>query len=655
MRLSDPRIRRVGVHGVILVLFGLLIVWNQPAFSQDFSGPEAAIKSKDYDRAITQLRTILQKKPKSHEGHYLLGMALKGKGQINEALAEFQESVQRKKKYTNALYELGLLQIETEQYDAAAMTLAEGIKYSKEKEPRFFYAQGLLQVALGDDTEAKNLMSKAQAMDPDNELYVRGLGDVYRAMKVWAMAIRYYKQALAMDPNSPNAAHTHYMLGKLQFDSRDFDASVEEYKKAVTLDPTIADAWFQQGYILHLAKQWVRAEEPLRRSLELKPDNFEANFCLAEALNHTRRIKMAVPYYQKALALDPDHKKAVECYPGLASGLVALGEYDKAVNAYNVAIAQDPENFDLVYALAWTQSQAEIGDYDNAVINLKKAIQLDPSSEKPHIQIAIVYFDLEKYADAVPHLEKAIGLNPKDPNPYAYLGRAYFKQQMYDEGVNAVRQKLDPVLANQEDEKLKDKLSNVYYNLGRELYSEKHYLPAIAMYQQKVAYDTTSYATYVNLGIACLVGKEYELARDTFLKAVALKASDPDPTATLQVKKYLAGVYLQMNDNRNARALYKEILQLDPNEDSAYYRLAVMRARDKQFGLAIPHLKKAIQLKPDNLNYHLLLAQAYLNSQQFAPAVKEYQAVLKLDPKNKTAKDQINIAIDALNKTKKKK
>ncbi|MEE2708380.1 MAG: tetratricopeptide repeat protein [Gemmatimonadota bacterium] len=679
MRYTSLFLRCLVFLGVTLALIDLMVV--PPAYAQNFKPSRAAIDAKDWGTAIPLLRAILEDKPKSHEAHYLLGMALKGSGQLDEAFTEFEITVDRQGKFVPGRYELAMMQIDRGMYEEAVKNLGEAEKRSKGKEARIFYAQGLMKARQsrelteknGDSgeikrlqMEARNLMTKAMALESDNTVFVRGLGDVYKEMKVWGMAINQYNKALAMNPNSSDAAVTQYQLGQLHFESRQFNEAVAAYEKASKIDPTITDAWFQQGYIYFLAKSYGRAEQPLRKTLESWPDNFEANYYLAESLNKTKRIKMAVPFYEKALSIDANHADAVKCYSPMAEGLVADGEYEKAHLAYTSAVEQEPENFDLVYGLGWVKSQADIGDYDNAKVYLTKAMTIDPASEKPVIQLALVDLELGNYSEAVPNLKKAISLKPDDHNPYYYLGDAYIKQHLFEDAVTSVREVLEPAIMSQEDEKVKTRLSNVYFQLGQVLFRDKQYPPAISFFQQRIAHDSTYFPAYYNLGLAALVGSDYETARVALVTSLDLKGLELEPAETkaadgdstelksvlkqlLQVKDYLGTSYVALKDFRSARPIYKDLLEQDPEHHVARYRMGYMDVVNQSWNSAIQHLRVAVRIRPENASYHLMLAQAYTNSQQLAPAVRAYREVLRIQPGNQTARDQLNTVQEALN------
>ena len=638
--------------GVFLAL-GVLLLSGAPlkVEAQSVGAARAAYDGGNYDETVSILRDVLSNGKKNTDAHYLLGMALKRQGHTDEALSEFLIAVDQQKKNHDARFELNLLQIEKGQFENAEKSIKEGLKRTKEKDARFFYAQGQLAIAQDDLQSAMVLFTRASGVDPQNPLYVRGLGDVYEAQNVWGLAITYYSQALAMQPDSPSAAMTYYRIGQLHFKARQWNESYAGYQKATELDPTLKDAWYQQGYIQFVATRYPLVVEPLEKFVAMDQTNAEAYFMLAESFNKTQRIKMAVPHYLKTVELDPGK---TEAYLPMGDGLVAEGMYTEAVNAYKEALMQIADNAALYFSLGWVQTQPEVGQYDEGIVNLKKSIELDGSSEKPYIQLALVLFDQEKYGEAIPYLEEAIRVNPSDQNPYVYYGRSFIKQGQYAQAVTALKMVLEPAIRVQEDDRARITLSNVYYNLGRELYGEARnverdqrpeiYAASLDMYRAKVAHDSTSYTAFLNMGIAGLVANDGAVARDALIQVLNLRAEEgeKDPKSILQPLKYLGMAYLILEDYSNARTTFQRVLEIDPSDHEAYYRLGFDRVLKEDWAGAIGRLRKAVELKPDNASYHLLLAQSYTNSQQLAPAIRHYRECLKLDPNNGKAREQLN-------------
>jgi tetratricopeptide (TPR) repeat protein len=84
---------------------------------------------------------------------------------------------------------------------------------------------------------------------------------------------------------------------------------------------------------------------------------------------------------------------------------------------------------------------------DQAQVNaLTSVAQREPSSVKPRIDLANLYFDAEKYDDAIKWYEEALKLNPKDANVSTDLGVCYYYTNQPDKALAQFDQslKLDP-------------------------------------------------------------------------------------------------------------------------------------------------------------------------------------------------------------------
>ena len=72
-------------------------------------------------------------------------------------------------------------------------------------------------------------------------------------------------------------------------------------------------------------------------------------------------------------------------------------------------------------------------DFENAVVQLKQAISLNPSSSKAHNLLGIAYFQHKDYRPAEGEFKKAVDLDPSYAKAYNNLGGAYFMQRKFGE------------------------------------------------------------------------------------------------------------------------------------------------------------------------------------------------------------------------------
>jgi tetratricopeptide (TPR) repeat protein len=93
-------------------------------------------------------------------------------------------------------------------------------------------------------------------------------------------------------------------------ESNDPAAAVDAYRRAVALDPALADAHVNLGRLRHEAGDAAEAEAHYRQAIAVRPDDATAAFNLGVALEDLRRDSEAIEVYEKAVELDPAHADA---------------------------------------------------------------------------------------------------------------------------------------------------------------------------------------------------------------------------------------------------------------------------------------------------------------------------------------------------------
>ena len=77
------------------------------------------------------------------------------------------------------------------------------------------------------------------------------------------------------------------------------------------------------------------------------------------------------------------------------------------------------------------------GDYKEAIVILKKAIDLNPDFPEAYYNVGISYEQLGKHKDAIEMFKKTIELSPDNANAYYALGYAYYQRRKYKEAIDA--------------------------------------------------------------------------------------------------------------------------------------------------------------------------------------------------------------------------
>ncbi len=146
-----------------------------------------------------------------------------------------------------------------------------------------------------------------------------------------------------------------------------------------------------------------------------------------------------------SLAAEPEARKSgkteVELFE-TAYQLHMSGELEEAIRFYRLSIEAKPTAKAHTF-LGWAYSHQ--GNYDEAIAECLKAIELDPDYGNPYNDIGAYYIEKGMYEEAIPFLRQAI--EAKDYLHYEFphfnLGRIYVTKGMYREAVEEFKKALE--------------------------------------------------------------------------------------------------------------------------------------------------------------------------------------------------------------------
>src|SRR6266436_249247 len=194
------------------------------------------------------------------------------------------------------------------------------------------------------------------------------------------------KRALAKTPTENPEAHRLYLLGRYEFgkySEAGWTTSIRYYEQALKLDPNYALAYcgladtyaYMGGVVMPSKEAVVKEKEFAQRALELEPQLAEAHLSLACALGGAFDWRNAQVEFDRAIELNPNLAWAYEIYAWFLGG---LGRLDEAIAKDKKAIELDPLNSFFQAALAYFLYHAR--RYDDAIIQITKTLELDPAS-----------------------------------------------------------------------------------------------------------------------------------------------------------------------------------------------------------------------------------------------------------------------------------
>jgi len=108
------------------------------------------------------------------------------------------------------------------------------------------------------------------------------------------------ERALQIDSTSANG---YFQMGRVSAQRGEWEDAAENFRKAVKIDPQLAEGYYNLGRILIAQGRVDQAIEKFRQTLHLKPNHADAHHGLAQALARQGKVDEAARHYQEALQI----------------------------------------------------------------------------------------------------------------------------------------------------------------------------------------------------------------------------------------------------------------------------------------------------------------------------------------------------------------
>jgi protein O-mannosyl-transferase len=206
--------------------------------------------------------------PNNPRAHSNLGNALLARGQLTEAIAEYQTALTLRPDYVDAENNLG---------------------------------HALLQN--GQAIDALPHLERAARAKPSSVEVLTNLGRALAQTGRTTEALATYRRALTADPN---AAGARYNLANAEFKLGDYSAAAQSYERVLQIDAKNNDARFNLAATLLRLNRPDDAIAQYERMLEHNPNDAVAHAELANVLAHVGHRTEAIAHFETALRLQPD-------------------------------------------------------------------------------------------------------------------------------------------------------------------------------------------------------------------------------------------------------------------------------------------------------------------------------------------------------------
>lgn len=248
------------------------------------------------------------------------------------------------------------------------------------------------------------------------DFYLRGRQFFHQFReKGFALAREMFEKAIEVDPLYARAyAGIADCSAFIYFYWRSTDENLGKAdvasKRALELDPDLAEAHASRGMIHSFRKQFADAEREFQLSLRLNPRLFEAYYFNARNLYSQGRLEEAARWFEQASRVDPEDYQA----PMLrASALHGLGKkyesdacYRQGLLAAEKRLEIHPDDARALYFGA--NALTQLNERERAIRWAERALEMEPDEHQVLYNVACVYALLGEQDRAIDCLEKSV-------------------------------------------------------------------------------------------------------------------------------------------------------------------------------------------------------------------------------------------------------
>ncbi|MDJ0657121.1 MAG: tetratricopeptide repeat protein [Xanthomonadales bacterium] len=251
-------------------------------------------------------------------------------------------------------------------------------------------------------------------------------------------AIEFLDQAVGLDPNFADAyVELAWQYAGLtehgDLPREDWIQSATRLaERALDLDPELAAGYELLGHIQSLARDYQKAEQSLRRAIELAPNRPRARYLYGRLLSEIfGRHNDGIAQLQMAVRLEPTN---AESFALLAEAHGAVGQTEKALKILDQALAINATNQRVMQSLADVHGQL-LGRLDEAIKWYTRALQANPQSVAWRSYLSSYYLMLEDPKSATRLCAEMQALAPENFRAQIACTDVLVYQERFDEAL----------------------------------------------------------------------------------------------------------------------------------------------------------------------------------------------------------------------------
>lgn len=467
------------------------------------------------------------------------------------------------------------------------------------------------QLARADEQidEATAEMQRAVDLDPTSKYLKKELAALWAQQKQYDKALDLLGEVIRRDAMDIEAV---VMTGKIQLAKNNNDAAIEQFEKAIMIEPLREDIYHTLGNIYIEKKEFKNAQRIYQALVGQLPSSYVGYFFLGRVLTELGMETKAEDSFKKTLQLAPEldepRFRLIDLYQ-------SQGKMENAKSLYLKILSGNSKNVRAIMGMALLDYKS--GKTESARQSLEKLGQLSLIDKNIIPFLIRQYIDNKQFDDALILTDGMLKGAPSSSELNYLAAMAYDEKELEEKALTHFR-KVGPE---------SDFYKNAALQVGFILNNQGHTAEAIAHVKSVIERIPDTSEPYLYLGIFQEDLEEYEAALASIQKGLAI---EPDNISLL----FRLGVISDKAGRKDqCIAAMKKVLSLDPKHANALNYLGYTYADlGQNLKEAEDLIQKALQIKPEDGYITDSLGWVYYKGQKYAKALEVLLRAVSLVP-----------------------
>lgn len=391
-----------------------------------------ALETGDMEAVVTQVDYLLSVTDSPEDGYHMATAILARDNDKQAALVAMQQLVSRHPESPYAWMALSRIAVVAEDLEQALGAVDKALML-EENLPAAVILKAQILVRLERNTEAMHLLDRAVTVHPGDTSLRFAYGRMLLDAEDLEGARKQFARVVKLEPDNADGL---YSLALLELETKRFSSGEKHLKRLIELDERVENAYYYLGYA---ALEQGNDDAALEWYGKVESGDYWSQAQLRSAEIRVRRGDVGAMQDQMRLLRQKNPEQAVEFYLLEGQVLSDAGHHTAAVDVYNAALADSPDNGDLLYARALAAEK--LGRIDAAEADMRRILASDPDNVRTLNALGYTLADrTDRYQEALTYISRAHAMKPDDPAIIDSMGWVQYRLGNVDEARKYLQQ-----------------------------------------------------------------------------------------------------------------------------------------------------------------------------------------------------------------------